>query len=73
MKKYIFLSLGIFYWFYPATSHASIIPLPSGFMDDILGNVSTILTDLGPYLSLILSVMLAAIVLEIIIGAVKRH
>lgn len=51
----------------------SIIPLPSGFMTDILANVGTILTDLSPYLTLIISVVLIGVVLEIIIGAVKRH
>ena len=51
----------------------SIIPLPSNFTTDILANVGTMITDLAPYLTLIISVILIGIVLEIIIGAIKRH
>ncbi len=51
----------------------SIIPLPEDFMSSILSNVGTILTDLSPYLTLIISVVLIGVVLEIIIGAIKRH
>jgi hypothetical protein len=51
----------------------SIIPLPVDFLSTILSNVSTILTDLSGYITLIISIILIGIVLEIIIGAVKRH
>lgn len=51
----------------------SIIPLPAGFLADILGNVSTIMTDLGSYIALIVSVILIGIILEIIIGAIRHH
>jgi hypothetical protein len=50
----------------------SIIPLPSGFTADILSNVGTIIADLSPYLTLIISVVLGALVLEIIIGAIRK-
>jgi len=50
----------------------SIIPLPSGFVSDILGNVGTIISDLSSYLTLIISVILAALVLDIIIGAIRK-
>jgi hypothetical protein len=51
----------------------SIIPLPAGFLTDILANVGTIMADLSPYITLIISIILIGVVLEIIIGAVKRH
>ncbi len=51
----------------------TIIPLPEGFMSSILANVGTILTDLSPYITLIVSVILIGVVLEIIIGAIKHH
>ena len=51
----------------------AIIPLPAGFIDDILANVGTILTDLGGYITLIISVILIGLVLEIIIGAIRKH
>jgi hypothetical protein len=51
----------------------SIIPLPSGFTADILANTSTILTDLSGYITLIISIILIGVVIEIIVGAVKRH
>jgi len=51
----------------------SIIPLPVGFIDDILANIETILTDLGGYIALIISVLLGAIILEVIIGAIRNR
>jgi hypothetical protein len=50
----------------------SIIPLPAGFLDDILGNVGTIISDLGTYIALIISVLLATLVIEVIIGAIRK-
>lgn len=50
----------------------SIIPLPSGFTTDILANVGTIINDLSPFLTLIISVILIALVLDIIIGAIRK-
>ena len=51
----------------------TIVPLPENFLADILGNVGIILNDLGGYIALIISVLLAAVVLEIIIGAIRKH
>lgn len=50
----------------------SIIPLPENFISSILSNVGTIISDLSPYLTLIISVILGALVLEIIIGAIRK-
>lgn len=51
----------------------TIITLPEGFTADILTNVSGLLGDLAPYITLILGVVLIGVVLEIIIGAIRKH
>jgi len=50
----------------------SIIALPEGFVTDITNNIGTILSDLGGYVALILGVLLGALVIEIIIGAIRK-
>lgn len=50
----------------------AIIPLPEGFVSDILANVAQILTDLGGYLTLIIGIILGAVIFEIIIGALRK-
>ena len=51
----------------------SIIPLPSGFTGDILANVGTILSDIGGYVALIISVILIGVVLDVLISALRKH
>jgi hypothetical protein len=46
--------------------------LPPDFNDNIISNMTNILTPLSPYIELIIGVVLAAVVLEIIIGALKK-
>jgi len=50
----------------------TIITLPSNFTTEILANTSGLFTDLSPYLTLIIGILLAVVVIEIIIGAIKK-
>ena len=50
----------------------TIITLPSNFTTEILANTSALITDLAPYLTLIIGVILAVVVIEVIIGAIKK-
>jgi hypothetical protein len=50
----------------------SIIPLPAGFVTDITANLGTILTDLAPYLTLILGVLLGMLVVGFLVDMLKR-
>lgn len=46
--------------------------LPTGFINDISTNASTFLTSLSPYLTMIMGVLLAALVIGMIISAIKH-
>lgn len=48
------------------------ITLPSGFIEDITTNASLLIGDLSPYITLILGVILAAVVVTILIQAIKK-
>lgn len=50
----------------------SIITLPEDFISTILATVSTLVSDLGVYIALIIGVLLAGILLEIIVGAIRK-
>jgi hypothetical protein len=50
----------------------TIITLPEGFATDITGYMSDLVTDLSPYITLVLGVILTAIVIKIIIGSLHR-
>lgn len=50
----------------------SIITLPTGFLDDIYAVISTLFTDLSGYIALVVGVLLGALVLEIVIGAIRK-
>ena len=51
----------------------SIITLPSGFNTDIAANASTIVSDLAPYTTLIVGVLLGVLVISFIIHAIKAR
>jgi hypothetical protein len=51
---------------------SSTLALPGDFVGNIWSNVTQILSALGPYTETIIGVVLAAVVLEIIIGALKK-
>ena len=50
----------------------SLITLPEGFATDIMANASALFSDLSSYTTLIIGVVLAAVVIEVVIGAIKR-
>jgi hypothetical protein len=50
----------------------SIITLPNSFIADITSYITTIISDLSPYLTLILGILLAILVIDILIGAIKK-
>jgi hypothetical protein len=49
------------------------ITLPSNFTADIASTSSDTLSSFSPYIILILGVLLAGVVLEIVIGAIRHH
>jgi hypothetical protein len=51
----------------------SIIALPSNFVASTTANVSDLFGDFSPIITLILGILGVAIVIEIIIGAFRRH
>lgn len=55
-----------------AFAQTTTISLGDNFNDNTWAQVQNILTGLAPQIELILGVILAAVVLEIIIGAIKK-
>ncbi|MEK9155011.1 MAG: hypothetical protein AAB596_03035 [Patescibacteria group bacterium] len=51
--------------------YTPIITLPVGAVNDILGYISQLFTDLSPVILLVIGIILGAIVLEVIIGAIR--
>lgn len=51
----------------------ALITLPSDFTSGIASNTSALASDFSPYLTLVLGILLLAVVVEIIIGALKKH
>lgn len=49
----------------------TIITLPPGFTASTTAVMSDLITDLGPYITLILGVILAVVVVEIVIHALR--
>jgi hypothetical protein len=79
MKKYInlpILIIALGSWAFAMTAMAqtatSSFTLPDDFTANIWTNVGLMLTPLAPYIELIVGVVLAAVVLEVIIGAIKK-
>jgi hypothetical protein len=48
------------------------INLPVNFVSDITANDSTLVTDLSDYVTLVIGVLLAVVVIRVIIGAIKN-
>ena len=79
MKKYLnlpILIIALGSWAFAMTAMAqtatSSFSLPDNFTSNIWVNVGAVLVPLAPYVELIVGVILAAVVLEIIIGAIKK-
>lgn len=50
----------------------SIISLPEGFIASTTATMSALFGDFAPYIELVLGVILTAIVIEIVIGVLRR-
>lgn len=50
----------------------STIQLPANFVEYSLNNATNLLASFGGYITLIVGVLLAVIVIEILIGALKK-
>jgi uncharacterized integral membrane protein len=46
--------------------------MPSGFVTDMLANVTATLSQLSPYITVILGVVVVGLLIEIIIGAIRK-
>ena len=71
MKK-ILLIISLFPLSAFAASTSS-IELPASFNSDIWAQASSLFGSFSPYITMIIGVVLAAIVLEILIGALHKH
>jgi len=73
MRKTLFIILTfVFAPFLALADTSSTISLGSDFNGNVWSNVQVILTGLGPQIEMIIGVILAAVVIEIIIGAMKK-
>lgn len=50
----------------------STIQLPTDFIANVLAQATALLGNLGGYIALIVGVLLAVLVIEILIGAIKK-
>ena len=48
------------------------ITLPANFTGDIITSASAFFANFAPYITLIIGILLATVVVEIIIGAIKK-
>ena len=51
----------------------SIIALPENFVSSIIGYMGTIFSDLAPYITLVLGVILGTLVITILINALHNR
>ncbi len=72
MKKLFFISALLL----PEIAFAdstSTIQLPTGFVVDVLSNTTSFLSNFSGYTTLIISVLLGVVVIEILIGAIRKN
>lgn len=50
----------------------TIIAIPSNFVPDIIANVGVVISDLSGYTTLLIGVILGVVIIEILIGAVRK-
>jgi len=72
MKKFLLPILIIFAPAIALADSSSTLSLPPDFVSQIWGNVTMVLTALAPYVETILGVVLAAVLIEVVIGAIKK-
>ena len=51
----------------------TIIPLPEGFVNSVIGYMGDIIVDLSPLLTLIIGVIVGTLVIVILIDAIRGH
>jgi hypothetical protein len=51
----------------------TIIALPDNFVGQISSTTEGVISDLSPYLTLVLGVILAVVVVEFLIGAIRHR
>jgi hypothetical protein len=74
MKKIFFIISSLA--FLPAFAFAQSTPtiqLPTNFTADILSQATALLGSLGSYVTLIIGVLLALVVIEFVIGAIRHR
>jgi hypothetical protein len=54
------------------TTYAAIIELPSTFVASTTGFVSELFGDISPVITLIIGVLLAGLLIEIIVGSMRK-
>lgn len=54
------------------SNQVALIDLPDGFTDGIASTTSTLMEDFQPVIILVLGVILVTVVIQIIIGALKK-
>jgi len=67
------LALSAFPVFVFAQSASGTIQLPSDMTAQILAQATALLGSLGPYMELIIGVLLALVVVEFVIGAIRHR
>lgn len=50
----------------------TIITIPGTFVSDIIDNVGEVISDLSGYTTLLIGVILGVVIIEILIGAVRK-
>jgi hypothetical protein len=50
----------------------TIITLPANFMASTTATMADLFSDLSPYITLIIGILIAVVVVEIIIGAIRK-
>jgi len=50
---------------------SSLIPLPTNFVASTTQTAATVLSDLSPYITLILGALLTVVIIEVLIGAIR--
>ena len=50
----------------------TIIAIPANFVSDIISNMGQVISDLSGYTTLLIGVILGVVIIEILIGAVRK-
>ncbi len=72
MRKILY-AIPIFFLPVLAFAQTTTVQLPSNFTADILAQATALLTSMEGYISLIVGVLLALVVIEFVIGAIRHR